>query len=353
MYRVDIDNKTLFRLSPTQFSTLNLMERFDIQEWIEKTPEILGEELLIISKELELPSRKRLDLLAVDKEASLIIIELKRDESGSDVEWQAIRYTSYCSNFLPDDIYQHFANYLKSDEDDARLRIEEFINVELDSLNKKQRIILCAKDFHSDIISAVLWLRDYEIDIECVRLEPYLDTDGQLFIKPSVIIPLPEAKDYIQKKETKQKQAGRPSRSSFSLEKSDLPPQELQNQLLNTLQRPSDLTPRLIAFLQVISSEDRAFQREEIKARLLERGIGKDIGHSGRYLSNISQFLTKKSNPHLRQIIEFEGGGTYVGGLGGIYGGETKDNYRVLPEYRDLLKAVLDQVTSQSESQRE
>jgi len=353
MYKVDIDNKTLIRLSPTQFSALNLMERFDIQEWIENTPDILGEELLVISKELELPSRKRLDLLAVDKNASLVIIELKRDESGSDVEWQAIKYTSYCSNFLPDEIHQHFANYLKSDEDDARLRIEEFIDEELDSLNKKQRIILCAKDFHPDVISAVLWLRDYEIDIQCVRLEPYRDTDGQLFIKPSVIIPLPEAKDYIQKKEIKQKQAGRPSRSSFSLEKSDLPPEELQRQLLVTLQRSSDLTPRLIAFLQIISSEDRAFQREEIKARLFEKGVGNDLGHSGRYLSNISQFLTKKSNPHLRQLTEFESGGTYVGGPGGAYSGETKDNYRVLPEYMDLLKAVLDQITSQTQSQRE
>lgn len=133
----------------------------------------------------------------------------------------------------------------------------------------------------------------------------------------------------------------------------DLPPEELQRQLLITLQRSSDLTPRLIAFLQIISSEDRAFQREEIKARLLEKGIGNDLGHSGRYLSNISQFLTKKSNPHLRQLIEFEGGGTYVGGPEGAYSGETKDNYRVLPEYIDLLKAVLDQIISQFQSQHE
>jgi len=50
MYRVDIENKRLIKLSPTQFSTLKLKERYDIEEWIEKTPEILGEELLIICK---------------------------------------------------------------------------------------------------------------------------------------------------------------------------------------------------------------------------------------------------------------------------------------------------------------
>jgi hypothetical protein len=340
MYRVDIQNKKLIKLSPTKFSTLKLKERYDIQEWIEETPEILGEELLVISKELPLPSGKRLDLLAIDKKANLVVIELKRDDSGTDVEWQAIKYTSYCSNFLHEDIFKYYAEYLESNEDDAQLKIEEFIDEELDKLNENQRIMLVSKEFHSDVISAVLWLRDYEIDIECVRLELYLDQDNQLFITPDLIVPLPEAKNYIQKKEIKQKETKRSVRSSFSLEKTNLPDEELEKRIIHTLQRDSDLTPRLIAFLETITSEDRIFKRDEVRSKVFEKGIGVDIGQAGRYLSNISQFLTKKSNPHLRQVIEFETGGSH---------GEIKGNYRVLPQYRELLKAVLDKVESEAE----
>ncbi|MDQ7788458.1 MAG: MmcB family DNA repair protein, partial [Clostridia bacterium] len=90
MYRVDIENKRLIEIPVATYSQLNLRERFDIQEWIAGKPEILGEPLLIISKELILPSGRRLDLLAVDKDGALVVIELKRDNSGSDVEWQAI-----------------------------------------------------------------------------------------------------------------------------------------------------------------------------------------------------------------------------------------------------------------------
>jgi hypothetical protein len=36
MYRVDADNKTLIEIPVTDFSSLNLKERFDIQEWIER-----------------------------------------------------------------------------------------------------------------------------------------------------------------------------------------------------------------------------------------------------------------------------------------------------------------------------
>jgi len=336
MYRVDIENKKLIKLFPTKFSTLKLKERYDIEEWIEKTPEILGEELLIIYKELRLPSGIRLDLLAIDKKANLVIIELKRDDSGTDVEWQAIKYTSYCSNFLQEHIFEYYAEYLQLDEDNAQLKIEEFIDEEIDKLNEKQRMILVSREFHSDVISAVFWLRDYEIDIECVRLKLHLDQDNQLFITPDLIIPLPEAKDYIQKKETKQKEAKRSVRSSFSLEKSNLPDGDLEKRLIITLQRESDLTPRLIAFLEIISSEDRIFKRDVIKDKLFEKGFGADKGQSGRYLNKVSQFLTKKSTPHLRQIIDFTGRGP----------GEMKDDYTLFPQYRELLRLVLEKVKS-------
>jgi len=334
MFKVDLENKKLIKINKISFAELNIKERFDIQEWIESKPEILGEELLIIGKETVLQSGKRIDLLAVDKDGALVVIELKRDNSGSDVEWQAIKYASYISSFTQDDIFKSFAEYLGSDEDEAQYKIEEFINCEIDELNMKQRIILASKDFHSEVISAVLWLREYEIDIECIRLTPYLDSNGQVFINTEIIIPLPEAKDYIQKKETKQNEQRRTIRSSFSLEKANLPDEELKNRIVQSLKRSSDLTPRFRAFLEIIMQEDKPYDREEIKQALYEAGIGEDLGQAGRYLSNISQFLTKKSNPHLRQIIEFDSGGSH---------GETKNNYRVLTEYRELVKKALEE----------
>ncbi len=332
MYKVNIESKTLVELRKARFSDLGVKERFDIQEWVEKTPSILGEDLLVIAKEYELPSRTRLDLLAIDKQANLVVVELKRDDTGVSADWQAIKYASYCSNFTPEQIYNIYATYLGADESEAELRIEEFIEEETEKINEGQRIILASKEYHSDVVSAVLWLRDFGIDIKCVKLEPYVDADGNLFINKTVIIPLPEAADYIQKKEIKIKEKSLPKMTTFSLEKSDLDLGELMNRVAASFNRSSDLTPRVRAFFEILLSDDRSFNREEIKEKLLERGIGNDIGHSGRLLSNISQFLTKKSNPHLRQVIEFESGGAT---------GEVKNNYRLIGRYRDMLRGVL------------
>ncbi|KZN30069.1 hypothetical protein N480_03750 [Pseudoalteromonas luteoviolacea S2607] len=205
MYKVNIEDKKLIPLKPVNFASLGIKERFDIQEWIDKTPQILGEDLLIIGKEVTLPSGKRLDLLCLDKSASLVVIELKRDDSGSAVEWQAIKYASSVSNFLPDEIYRVFAEYKAAELKEAKKSIEEFIDADIETLNSKQRIILVSKEFNSEVISAVLWLREFGLDIQCTRLAPYLDVDDELFIKPETIVPLPEARDYITKKEVKQR----------------------------------------------------------------------------------------------------------------------------------------------------
>jgi len=336
MYKVDIQNKNLIKLEKTTFFNEKLRERYDIQEWVEKKPEIIEENLLIIGKEVPLPSDIRIDLLAIDKASNLVIIELKRGDSGRNVDWQAIKYASYCSNFTPTEIFRLYAEYLGTTEDEAETIIEKFIDTDdFEELNKSQRIILISKEFHSDVISAVLWLRDFGIEVSCVRFTPYIDETGNLFIAPTKIIPLPEAEDYLIKKEKKQKEVRQTKFSSFSLEKSDYDNATLKKELISSLTRKSDLTPRIIAFLEIILSENKKFDREELKDKLKNKGIGEDVGQAGRYLSNISQFLTKKSNPHFRQIIEFETGGST---------GEVKNNYIVIEKYRELLRVILNEI---------
>lgn len=342
MYKVDIENKDLIKLNQTTFQSESIKERYDIQERVEKNPSIIEEELLIIGKEVTLPSDIRLDLLAIDKDSNLVVLELKRDNLGTTIDWQAIKYASYCSSFSNSDLFRQYAEYLGTNEDEAQLRIESFINGEnFEHLNEKQRIILISKEFHSDVVSSVLWLRDYEIDISCIKLTPYSDEEGNLFISPNKIIPLPEAKDYLVKKEKKQKEIRQSKSSSFSLEKGNFAMDKLRKELKSSLTRNSILTPRVIEFLKIILLENRTYNREELKEALFKRNIGDSVGHTGRYLSNISQFLTKRSNPHFRQIITFETGGSI---------GEVKDNYRVLDEYRDLLGDVINEIENEKTS---
>lgn len=336
MYKVDVMAKRLEPLQEVSYAQLGIKERFDIQEWIEKTPAILGEELLILAKEYELPSRCRLDLLAVDRQGQLVIIELKRDDSGPSVDWQAIKYASYCSAFSNEQIIQIFASYAGLSEAEAEQQLESFIELAengLHSLNHKQRIILAARQFHSDVVEAVLWLLDYGLEIQCVKIDPYMDTStNTLFISPTIIIPAPEARDFIKRKETKHKEKSLTRESAFSLEASNLPPDELIAALQSTFESKKRMIPAVQAFLQILLSEPKTFDRQTIMQQLMERGLSDSLTQAGQVLSNISTFLTHKANPHFRQIISFTGGQAT---------GKRKDNYYLRNEYREILKLAV------------
>ena len=342
MYQIDIRNKKMNKLNATTFSELNLSERYDIQEWIDDTPEILGEKLLIIGKEIILPSGIRLDLLAIDENGNLVIIELKRDTSGNHVEWQAIKYASYCSAFTDEEIFKIYQDYLnkKYNDKDAKREIENFlVTFEMEKLNKEQRIILVSRDFNSDVASAVLWLNDKGLDIKCIKINSFLSENNELLIYPTQIIPLPEAEDFIKRKAIQRKenslQQYDADRISFDIPEYSL--DELRIKLSDFLSKQSNLKERFIAFFQILLSENREFHREEIKEMFFNQyKIGNDVQHAGRLLSNVSQAITRKANDFLRQLIEF--GRDYE------YSGAYKNSYLVPNEYRRLIQEIINEV---------
>ena len=169
-----------------------------------RQPGILGEDLLIIGKEFSGFDRtnERLDLLAVDADGKLVVIELKRDDTGADVHWQAIKYASYLHRASPDDIIHMLADHEKVSESEAENRLLQHLDSDnLDILNNDQHIILASHRFAPEVTSAVLWLNEKipgKDLITCVQLTPYRDAKtGSLYIQTSTIIPVPGVEDYV------------------------------------------------------------------------------------------------------------------------------------------------------------
>ena len=150
LFRVDPVSQATDQIEEVDFRQLGIRERRDIQEWVAANPTILGEKLLVITKEFSGFDRtnERLDLLAVDEDGKLVVIELKRDDSGTDVHWQAIKYASYLNRTDTDAIVSMLACHEKISPDDARDRLVEHLGAdELNALNNDQRIILASHRF--------------------------------------------------------------------------------------------------------------------------------------------------------------------------------------------------------------
>ena len=172
MYILNKSGNFLEEVKETTFYESDIKERQHIEEWLRKKPEVMGEELLIIGHEYDkFEVNERLDLLALDKDGKLVIIEVKRDNSGSAVDFQALKYASYCSRLTPKDILDIYREYI--DNFGLNLNPEQeimyFLQVEdedvlNEKLNNSQRIIVIGKEFDKRILSVCTWL--YENSIE-------------------------------------------------------------------------------------------------------------------------------------------------------------------------------------------
>ena len=223
LFEIDANAKVATPVTPSTFSDLAFRERSDIQEWILACPRILGEELLIITAEFDQfdKTAERLDLLAVDRRGKLVVVELKRTAIGSKADLQALRYAAFCSTLGVDDISEILAAHIKRREgadievEEARQTIMHFVeDPAFEEFDDKPRIILGAEEFPPEITATLLWLRTFDLEVSAVRLSPYR-VGTHLFIDSSVIIPLPEAEDYLIRRERKEERRTRGKGESY------------------------------------------------------------------------------------------------------------------------------------------
>jgi hypothetical protein len=202
-----------FRAIPeASFAEMRIGERTDLQRLLRAQIDVLGPDLYVLTEEFGdwEDSKRRIDLLAIDLDANLVVIELKRTQDGGHMELQAIRYASMVSTMTFEravQIHGEFLGRMGQSADEARGRLLSFLDwdePDAESFAEDVRIILVAADFGKELTTAVLWLRDREIDIRCIRFRPYLD-NGTVMVDVQQILPLPEAHEYqVQLREKEQ-----------------------------------------------------------------------------------------------------------------------------------------------------
>jgi hypothetical protein len=184
--------------------------------------EVIAPDTLVVAEEFGEweESKRRIDLLGLDREANLVVIELKRTDDGGHMELQAVRYAAMVSTMDFDKVVEVYQRYLTrhGKTEDARLVILDFLKWdEPDGVlfAREVKIVLASANFSKELTTAVMWLNKHEVDIRCVRVIPYQD-NGRVLIDVQQIIPLPEASDYqIQIREKEHK--GRQERSEIHI----------------------------------------------------------------------------------------------------------------------------------------
>jgi len=201
IYEITADRIVPF--DETSFEAAGLREREDLQRLLRAQIEVVCPDVLVIAegfREWE-ESRREIDLLAIDKDANLVVIELKRTEDAGHAELQAIRYAAMVSAMTFDKAVEVYAEYLRTNggAGDAGATLLEFLGwdePDEDHFAQDVRIVLVAADFSKELTTSVMWLNQRDLDIRCVRMRPYRD-GARVLVDVQQVIPLPEAQDYI------------------------------------------------------------------------------------------------------------------------------------------------------------
>jgi len=197
-----ISNDKLDAVPVTTFVGEGVLERKHLQSLLKAQVSPLGDDMMVVCEEFcdWEDSHRRIDLLCIDKDARMVVVEIKRSEDGGYMELQALRYAAMISSMTLEQAISAHARFLGGEDEQPRARKQileflDFDSAEEVELSGDVRIILAAADFSPELITSVIWLNKRELDIRCVRLRPYR-LDDRILIDATQIVPLPEAGDY-------------------------------------------------------------------------------------------------------------------------------------------------------------
>jgi len=110
-----------------------IRERHDLQRVLRTNITVVAPDTYVLAEEYREweDSRRSIDLLGLDKEANLVVIELKRTEDGGHMELQSIRYAAMVSKMTFSQAVEAHSGYLEKigdNPDQAETEILKFLD---------------------------------------------------------------------------------------------------------------------------------------------------------------------------------------------------------------------------------
>ncbi|MBZ4039650.1 hypothetical protein [Novilysobacter selenitireducens] len=175
--------------SPQPLSITRLPSEAFLEEMIINRPDILSGEWMLIGQQVHTGFGGRIDLLAIAPDASLILIELKRDRTPRECVAQALDYAAWVDQLTPEriaQIYQRFSGGL-----DLSQAFKSRFGEELDeeALNGSHQIILVAAALDDSTERIIGYLNARDIAINVIFFQVFQSGQQQLLSRAWLIDP--------------------------------------------------------------------------------------------------------------------------------------------------------------------
>ncbi|AKQ63704.1 hypothetical protein A176_000616 [Myxococcus hansupus] len=160
-----------------------------LEEMIVKEPRILSDQWMLIGRQEATSHGGRIDLLAIAPDASLVLIELKRDRTPREVVAQAIDYASWLADLGADRLAQMYER-LSGGGNLGEAFKQRFGN-ELDegALNQSHQIVIVAAEMDPSTERIIDYLNARDIAINAVFFQVFQNGTERLLSRAWLIDP--------------------------------------------------------------------------------------------------------------------------------------------------------------------
>lgn len=176
--------------TPRALAYSRLESELALEEMIVTAPEILSDQWMLIGRQERTAYGGIVDLVAIAPDASLILIELKRDRTPREVVAQAIDYAAWLEELAPEAIARMFERF-SNGGDTLETAYEKKFGTPLDEdvLNQSHQIVLVAAELDAASERIIGYLNSRGIAINVLYFQVFSDGEQKLLSRAWLIDP--------------------------------------------------------------------------------------------------------------------------------------------------------------------
>lgn len=175
--------------APQRLAEASLGKEALLEEMINTDPSILSERWLLIGRQVPTTHGGLVDLLALNADAQVVVIELKRHQTPREVVAQALDYASWAKNLGADELAAIYQRYRSGSLDDA-FRQRFGLDLDTEALNGSHQVVIVASVLDASTERIVNYLNEMDVPINVIFFQVFADGANQYLSRAWLIDPI-------------------------------------------------------------------------------------------------------------------------------------------------------------------
>ncbi len=164
-----------------------------LEDWLETNPDGIVEDgkILIIGRQVVTNFGGFIDLVGVDRQGTVVVVELKRNRTPRDTLAQALEYASFAARLDTGQLEGILRSYLNDESLNLAEHHRAYFELGFDeaiAFNKDQRVVIVGQRVTPEIRQTASFLRSKGIKVTCVEFTFFQGDGGTRLLSQEIVV---------------------------------------------------------------------------------------------------------------------------------------------------------------------